>query len=157
VLSSNGPAGPAIVIQSYAGSGSEKIMAASFNTFSDSQAAASTGMIPFTETVFIRSGSQEGHASFDFLLTGSISASAAYLGVIPTGATSHRLHLNHYYFDITVDPFHTPAEPRPLGGWLTFDVKVHPNPEPSSLLLAGIGLPALGMVLRRRRRKAAAA
>jgi hypothetical protein len=31
-------------------------------------------------------------------------------------------------------------------------VKVQHNPEPSSLVLAGIGMPLFGLILRRRRR-----
>jgi hypothetical protein len=150
VITPNGPTGPSIVIQGHTAPGTEDIVAATFRTFSNSTTPTTITPTPFTETIFITAAGHTEKATFNFLLTGSISASAAYLGIVPTGATKDSVHLDHAYFDITVNPFRTPASPNPLGGWLSFDIKVHPNPEPSALLLAGIG--TLAVLARRRRR-----
>jgi hypothetical protein len=154
VIAPDGSTGPAVVIQGHAGLGGSDIIAATFRTFSNDGAATNIGPTPFTETIFLRSGGHTAQATFDFLLSGSISSSAAYLAVVPTGKTTQTVHLNQFFFDITVDPFHTPANPQPLGGWQSFTVHTHHNPEPASLLLAGIGVPVVAVFLRRRSRPA---
>jgi hypothetical protein len=148
VVGPSSPGGPSIVIQGHSGEGTPDIVAATFHTFSNSPTPTNISPTPFSEALFITADGHTEKATFDFLLTGSISSTAAYLGVVPTGRTTETVHLDHHYFDITVNPFQTPGKPSDLGGWLTFEVKVHPNPEPSTLVLASIGL---ALLARRRR------
>jgi hypothetical protein len=152
----NGSAGPVVINEGHAGVGRGDILAATFQVFSNAGTTEKITPTPFTETIFLRSGDRIAEATFDFLLTGMISPNGTYLAVVPQGPTIQRVHLNHTFFDITPDPYHMPAHYQgEVGGWLTFTVNVHHNPEPSSLLLAGIGLPMLAGFLRRRARPAA--
>jgi hypothetical protein len=59
--------------------------------------------------------------------------------------------INHHDYTVTFESF---TAPQGLGhpGQFVFDVSVHHNPEPSTLVLAGIGAPFLGLTLRSRRR-----
>jgi hypothetical protein len=51
----------------------------------------------------------------------------------------------------------TPPQGADQPGKFVFDVTVRHNPEPSALVLAGMGMPFFGMVLRRRWRSAVVA
>jgi hypothetical protein len=155
--SPNGGTDSAVTFMGNAGTryGSNDILAAtvlSFNNFSQPVV-----LDPSTvhETIYIRDdkSGQSGSATFDFMLYGALSSKAAWLSLIPQGATTQTLHLGSYYYTISVDPFRTPADPGLVAGWLLFDVTVRHNPEPASLLLAGLGASLLG-VARWRKRKA---
>jgi hypothetical protein len=149
---------PAVVFIGEQGTrfGSHQILAAtvlSFNNFSQPVV-----LDPNTvhETIFIRDGTsgETGSATFDFQMSGRLSSSAAWLAMVPQGPTSHTLHLGQYYYTISADPFRPPEDASRLAGRLFFDVAVRHNPEPSSLILAGLGLSLVGARVRRRRRTA---
>jgi hypothetical protein len=130
-----------------------------FYTFNNTSSAFSVTPTGFSDTVFLRDleSGQSGSATFNFQLGGLVGPHAAYLSVVPTGPTTQQLHLGHFFYTITAQPFQAPLHANPYGGWLDFHVRVRHNPEPSTLLLAGLGLPAFAWARRRRRRAAARA
>jgi len=155
VLHPNGPGGPSVVILGQDGvvgpAANTDIVAATLHTFSNDASAAAVTPKSFDETLFIHAGGQSTSVTFSFLLSGSISSNSSDLLVTPLGPTKQTVHLDHSYFDITANPYHKMPKGAVSDGYLSFRVHVHPNPEPSSLLLAGIGVPALAWLRRRRR------
>jgi len=68
------------------------------------------------------------------------------------GSLVRTVDLNHHIYTVTFNSFTSPGgnfNP----GQFNFTVTVAHNPEPSTLILAGIGVPLLGLTLRRRRKK----
>jgi hypothetical protein len=64
---------------------------------------------------------------------------------------TEKVDIDHHLYTVKFESFTAPqglANP----GKFVFDVSVQHNPEPSSLVLAGIGVPFFGLALRRRRR-----
>ncbi len=140
------------------GLGSADVIAGSFYTYGSSSTPVALTPTSFTETLWLtdRASHESASVSFNLTLSGSVSASGSWLGVTPDGATTQSVHLGHYYYTVSLEPFQTPPDASTFGGRLVFDVKVQHNPEPSSLLLAAVGLPLLGAARWRRRRRAAA-
>jgi hypothetical protein len=138
--------------------GSANVIGSNLWTFTNSSTPTQIGPTDVKETVFIRddASGQSGSLTFNTTLTGMVSKDGAWLGVVPNGPTTQQLHLGHYFYTVTIDPFQAPADPSSFGGHVAFDIKVHHNPEPSSLILAGLGLSFAGFVHRRQRRKKAA-
>jgi hypothetical protein len=139
--------------------GSGDITGGSFYTFGTSNTPVALKPTSFTETVWItdRASNESAPVKFDLTLSGSVSSSGSWLGVTPDGATSQTVHLGHYYYTVNLEPFQAPEDAGGFGGRVVFDVTVRHNPEPSSLVLAGAGLPLLGLARWHRRRRAAAA
>ncbi len=139
--------------------GSSPITGLNLFTYDNSSSPSSLAPTTFTDTILIHDlgSGQTGSATFQFQLSGRVASNAAYLSVLPTGITTEQLHVGHYYYTITAEPFQAPLHANPYGGWLDFQVRVRHNPEPSSLVLAALGLPVMGWVRRRRRRAASAA
>jgi hypothetical protein len=149
--------GPSVVLQgnSHLRVGNGTITGADFFTYDNSSQATAITPTAFSDTLLIRdlASGETGSATFNFQLSGSVSSKAAYLSVVPTGPTTQQVHIGHYIYTITTDPFQAPQNPNPYGGWLDFHVRVRHNPEPSTLLLAGLGLPVVGWARWRRRRR----
>lgn len=95
-----------------------------------------------------------GFVSFTGTLSGTIWNGGSNLQTTLAPGASNTIDINHHLFKVTFDQFVTPTGGE--AGKFVFDVKVSHNPEPSSLVLAGIGVPLFGVFLRRRKRKAMA-
>jgi hypothetical protein len=115
---------------------------------------------PFSVILFIKDQATGvgGAVTFTGYLDGTLSKNGADLAVTWTSPLTEHLHLGHNIYDITIDPNKDVVLPGGPGqkGSLSAQVDVHPNPEPSSFLLAALALPALGWAARRRRRAAKA-
>jgi hypothetical protein len=149
--------GPSIVLQGVHGSqvGSQDVVGANVFTYSNSATAATVSPTDVKETIYLRDlvSGETGSVSFDFTMSGSVSSNSAYLSLVPNGpTTADPLHLGHYYYTVSVDPFQAPKVPGTFGGRLFFNVKVQHNPEPSAVVLASLGLSLAGAARCRRRR-----
>jgi hypothetical protein len=93
------------------------------------------------------------YVSFGGALNGNFWNNGSTLSPTFFGPLSKSVDINHHLFTVSFESFTPPAG---LGhpGEFVFDVSVHHNPEPSTLVLAGIGAPLFGLILRRRRRMA---
>jgi hypothetical protein len=90
--------------------------------------------------------------TFEGVLNGTVSASGTSLSNSFIGPTSFSYNLNHHIYDISIGNFQAPGAPGSGDlGSIAVDVTVHHNPEPSSLILGALGLPAVGLLRRRRR------
>jgi hypothetical protein len=91
--------------------------------------------------------------TFEGVLNGTVSASGASLNNSFIGQTAFSFDLNHHVYDISIGDFRAPGAPGSGDlGSISVDVELHHNPEPSSLLLGALGMPAFGIFLRRWRR-----
>lgn len=90
------------------------------------------------------------YVSFGGALNGNLWNNGSTLSPTFFGPLSKSVDINHHLFTVTFESFTPPAG---LGhpGQFVFDVNVQHNPEPSTLVLAGIGAPLFGLYLRRRR------
>ncbi len=93
----------------------------------------------------------KGAVTFTGLLSGWVSSQGSSITNTWDGPVSETVHLGHHLYTVTADPF-APPTLTGMGGF-TFDVKVQNNPEPSSLVLAGLGLSAFGAAGWRRVRR----
>jgi hypothetical protein len=162
VIPLGGMPGATAVLQGHDGVhfGNGSIVATTIFTFNNSSPASAAPSTPttFTETLFFRdvASGEVGSASFNFSLNGTMTPQGSFLSVLPQGPTSERLHLGHYFYDVSADPMQASNRDHgDVAGWITFDVRVQHNPEPSTLILAGLGLPALGLLRRARRARIA--
>jgi hypothetical protein len=157
-MTQTGASGPSIVLSGEHGisTGSQNVVAANLYTYSNSPSLTQITPTHVRETIFLRDigSGQTGSLTFDATLSGAVTSTGSWLALVPFGATTQVLHLGHYFYTVTVDPFRAPENPSTFGGSLVFDVKVHHNPEPSSLVLAGLGMSLVG--LRRWRKRLAA-
>ncbi len=92
--------------------------------------------------------------TFEGVLNGTVSASGTSLRNTFVGQTEYTFNLDHHIYDISVGNFKAPGAPGSGDlGSIAVDVSVHHNPEPSALVLAALGLPALGFFRRGRGRR----
>jgi hypothetical protein len=104
-----------------------------------------------------------GTMTYAGLLSGTLTKNLATLSATFIGPTTQRLHLGHHWYSVTVGPFQDPVlgknPAQGLLGGISARVSVQNNPEPSSAVLAVLGLAGLGISRWRRglTRKAAAA
>jgi hypothetical protein len=91
------------------------------------------------------------YVSFSGTLKGNLWKNGSTLSPTFTSPLTEQVNIDHHLYTVAFEKFTPPAG---LGhpGQFVFDVKVQHNPEPSSLVLAGIGMPLFGLILRRRRR-----
>jgi hypothetical protein len=94
-----------------------------------------------------------GAVTFTGTLDGKIWSSGSTLTATFNSAMDQQLHLGHDIYNVAFESFVPPSGngPNEFGSFV-FDVSVHHNPEPSSLVLAAIGVPLFGMIRRRRRK-----
>jgi hypothetical protein len=93
-----------------------------------------------------------GSLTFSGDITGTFSPQNAGLTVRITSPLSQTLHLGHHLFTVTIDQITQPGLPGDPPGSISAHVTVKHNPEPSSLVLAALGVPGLGLTFWRRRR-----
>ncbi len=84
-------------------------------------------------------------------LNGTVSAAGTSLTNQFLGQKQYAFDLNHHVYTISIGDFTAPGAPGSGDlGDIGVNVSVHHNPEPSSLLLAAVGLPAVALLRRRR-------
>jgi hypothetical protein len=89
--------------------------------------------------------------TFEGVLNGTVSASGSSLENSFVGQTSFSYNLNHHIYDISIGQFKPPGAPGSGDlGSISVDITIHHNPEPTAFLLGSLGVPALGLLLRRR-------
>lgn len=93
------------------------------------------------------------YVSFGGALNGNLWSNGSTLTPTFNGPLSKSVDIAHHLFTVTFNSF-TPPTGFDHPGQFSFDVKVNHNPEPSTLVLAGIGAPLFGFALRRRRQMA---
>jgi hypothetical protein len=110
--------------------------------------------VPFTLNLRLNDHASglSGYVTFSGDLQGNLWRGGSSLTPTFTSPLTQHVDINHHLYTVTFESF---KAPQGLGhpGKFVFDVSVQHNPEPSSLLLAGIGAPFFGLALRRRRRK----
>jgi hypothetical protein len=124
----------------------------SFSTASKSH--PQTVNIPFAIDLKITdkaSGLSE-FVSFGGTLSGSIWNNGSNLKPTFSMPPNASVDIDHHLFTVAFESFKSPGGPGHPGNF-TFDVKASHNPEPSTFVLAAIGVPFFGMALRRRRRR----
>jgi hypothetical protein len=135
------------------------ITAANLEAFSTASAKtpATFNNVEYTLTMKLTdlSSGLQAAVTFEGVLNGTVSASGSSLTNKFVGQTSFSYNLNHHIYDISIGNFQQPGAPGSAGatglGSIDINVTVHHNPEPSSLLLGALGLPALGLFRKRRR------
>jgi hypothetical protein len=90
--------------------------------------------------------------TFAGAFNGTFSPAEVHLGNTFTGAKTQKVHLGHFWYTVSIGPYVAPTAA--TVGTISAHVSVQHNPEPPSLLLAGLGLSALGLVGLRSWRRA---
>jgi hypothetical protein len=139
--------------------GSTSLVPVGLQTFSNAPAAHPAHFTnrPFSFTLSIRDKTFGvlGAATFSGVFNGTLSAFNSNLHVSFTSPVTRTLHLGHDLYTISVGQVTLGAPGRDIGG-ISASIQTRHNPEPSSLLLAALALPALRLA-RRRQRSARAA
>ena len=90
--------------------------------------------------------------SFAGTLNGNIWNNGSTLQAHFSSPLTASLDIDHHVFTVSFESFKAPGGAGHPGNF-TFDVKTSHNPEPSSLVLAALGVPFFGLTLRHRRRR----
>lgn len=93
------------------------------------------------------------YVSFSGALSGNIWKNGSSLNPTFSSPLTQAVDIDHHLYTITFKSFTPPEGTGHATGSFTFDVKVQHNPEPSTLVLAAIGVPFVGLRLRRRYRR----
>lgn len=120
---------------------------------------------PYELTLYIHDdcNGKSGFLTFDGVLWGKLTATSAKIHNGFTSPETQTLHLGDDVFEVTIGPYLPPGPPGPgNAGAIGASVEVRsecchhhcpdPSPEPSTLVLAGLASPALGLWYWRRRR-----
>jgi hypothetical protein len=133
--------------QYLAGTGSHSIIASTLIAFSSADSGHPDRFINklWRLTLMLQDGGSHktGQLVFTGLLNGTFTGSDTHITNTFTGPRKQRLHLGHYYYDVTIGPF---IPPTALGtGEIAAQVTVTHNPEPSSVVLGVLGTLGLGL------------
>jgi hypothetical protein len=103
-------------------------------------------------TLFLKDNAsrQSTNLIFTGIFNGTLSAGGANLSNIFTGRKTQQVHLGHFWYTVTIGPYQAPVGNQV--GSISAQVSVRHNPEPPSLVLAGLGLGGLALVGFRKRR-----
>ncbi len=119
---------------------------------------------PFKLTFDVRDGSSLGEISFNGLLYGTPTKDGhgnetSSVRIDWLGPTTRTLDLNHHVYELTIsDLIRNGSFPETDAlGQISVGVRVTHNPEPTSLVLAALAVPALGLTWLRKKRRARAA
>ena len=109
--------------------------------------------VPFTLKLRLsdHASGMSGYVTFSGDLKGDIWKHGSSLTPTFTSPLTQTVNIGHHDYTVTFESFTAPKGHGHPGRFV-FDVSVQHNPEPSSLVLAGIGVPFFGLALRRRRR-----
>jgi hypothetical protein len=108
--------------------------------------------LPFSVNVRLTdwpSGIRE-FVSFGGVLNGNLWNNGSTLTPTFFSPLSQTVNIDHHLYTVRFAGY-TPPSLNGQPGKFVFDVTVRHNPEPASLVLAGIGAPLFGLILRRRR------
>jgi hypothetical protein len=153
--------------------GPSDVIATNLRTFSS--AARSTpdtitnGQYSLTMNLTDSASGQSGSVTFTGALSGTFSTTSSNVANTFTGPTSQQLTLGGHVYTITIGPYAPPGPPGAANsGTISAHVAVDDNggggggsgggggggdsPEPSTLVLSGLGLSFLGMASWRKRR-----
>jgi hypothetical protein len=120
---------------------------------------ATFGQVPYSLDVSLRDDTSgaTGTLSFTGQFDGVLDKKSILLNNTFTGLTTQSLTLGANVYTVTVGPYNSPGAPgSTTPGSIEADVTVQPqggppaSPEPSCLVLAGLGLSSLGLGLWRR-------
>jgi hypothetical protein len=110
--------------------------------------------LPFAINLKItdRASGVSAYVSFSGALNGNIWNHGSTLRPTFFGPRTESVDINHHLFTVSYESF---APPKGAGhpGKFTFDVKAQHNPEPSTFVLAAIGVPFFGLTLHRHYRR----
>jgi hypothetical protein len=125
----------------------------SFSTASASH-PQSVVNLPFAVNLKITDNASgvSAYVSFSGALNGNIWNHGSTLHPTFSSPRTESVDINHHLFTVSFESF-TPPEGAGHPGKFTFDVKAQHNPEPSTLVLAALGVPFFGLTLRRRYRR----
>lgn len=125
--------------------------------------AAYSLTLTLTDSASGQSSSNAGNFTFTGLLTGTFSASNSNITNTFTSPTTESMVLGGNTYTVTIGPFSPPGPPSTtnITGSIAAYVQVTPGsgtgvqdvPEPSTMLLAGLGLSFLGGAAWRKRRQ----
>jgi hypothetical protein len=109
---------------------------------------------PFSLTIVIHDpqNGKSGSLTFNGSLNGTLWHHGADLTVTMSSPLTQTLHLNHQLYQVTLIPPDQIHGPGHLAGTFFASIKISHNPEPSTLVLAALGTPALGLTFWRRRK-----
>jgi hypothetical protein len=106
--------------------------------------------VPYALTLTIRDDTshRSGSMTFHGLLSGTFWAGGASISNTFLSPKIQAIHLGHYWYTVTMGPFIAPTVSQV--GYVEAHIGVRHNPEPSSVVLWGLGLAVLGLVGWRR-------
>jgi hypothetical protein len=127
--------------------------------------AITNGSYSLTLNLVDSASGESGSVTFTGMLNGTFSTTSANVTNAFTGPTSQQLTLGGHLYTITIGPYAPPGPPGAANaGTISAHVDVGDSgggsggdsPEPSTLVLSGLGLSFLGVASWRKRRQHAA-
>jgi hypothetical protein len=108
---------------------------------------------PFKFILFIQDAESGaiGSLTFKAVINGTFGPWSSDVGITISPPVTTRLHLGDHFYDVTVARSAWLGLPGDPPTSISAQVRVSHNPEPSSLVLAVLAGPALGLTFRRRR------